>query len=125
MLFCKPCSTPLPSSLKLIAIDCIPFKNPRLYRSIGSLQYIIVTQPKLAYCVNRVCQFAQNPLDTNWKMVKCILLYLSGIADYSLNIRKSDDLRVTSYSDLDWGSDLDDRKSTSGYCDYLGPNLIS
>lgn len=29
------------------------------------------------------------------------------------------------FCDSDWGSDPDDRKSTTGYCVYLGPNLVS
>nr|KYP66951.1 Copia protein [Cajanus cajan] len=29
------------------------------------------------------------------------------------------------FSDSDWGSDLDDRKSTTGYCVYFGNNLVS
>ena len=35
------------------------------------------------------------------------------------------DLRLYGFCDSDWGSDVDDRKSTSGFCVYLGPNLIS
>ena len=29
------------------------------------------------------------------------------------------------YSDVDWGMDPDDKRSTSGYCVFLGGNLIS
>ena len=58
---CNSCSTPIPSSLKLSATDGAVFDDPALYRSIvGSLQYITVTRPELAYCVNRVCQFMQQ-----------------------------------------------------------------
>ncbi|XP_025702874.1 uncharacterized mitochondrial protein AtMg00810-like [Arachis hypogaea] len=50
-----------------------------LYRSIiGSLQYLTITRPDLAYCINCVCQFMQNPLELHWKVVKRILHYISG-----------------------------------------------
>jgi hypothetical protein len=29
------------------------------------------------------------------------------------------------YSDADWAGSVDDRKSTSGFCIYLDPNMIS
>ncbi|KAL5756791.1 hypothetical protein ACOSP7_021222 [Xanthoceras sorbifolium] len=39
------------------------------YRSIvGTLQYVTITHPDIAYSVNRVCQFMQNPLDEHWKL---------------------------------------------------------
>ena len=101
---CKPCKTSLPSSLKLYASGSPPFDNPCLYRSVvGSLQYITITRLELAYCVNRVCQFMQNPLQIHWQIVKRILKYLSGTSHFGLYIQKFHDLRITGYTDFDWG----------------------
>ena len=98
----KPYPTPMMSSCKLSSHDGSPFHDPALYRTVvGSLQYITITRPELAYCVNRVCQFMQSPLDTHWKAVKRILRYLSGTSSFSLHLRKSTDLRITGYSDSD------------------------
>ena len=52
---------PLLSYLPLMGV---PFEDLSLYKLVvGSLQYVIMTRPKLAYCVNRVYQFMQNPLE--------------------------------------------------------------
>ena len=72
-----------------------------------------------------------NPLEAHWKTVKRIMRYLAGTLDYGLHLRKSalqdfnQDLNVVGFCDADWASDLDDRRSTSGYCVYLGSNLVS
>ncbi|KAG8491734.1 hypothetical protein CXB51_015142 [Gossypium anomalum] len=40
--------------------ECL--EDPIEYRSLaGELQYVILTQPDIAYAVNRVCQFMHNP----------------------------------------------------------------
>ena len=84
---CNSCSTPIPSSLKLSANGSAIFEDPVLYRSVvGSLQYITVTKPELAYYVNHVCQFMEQPLEEHWKVVKWILRSLSGTATYGLHI---------------------------------------
>ena len=67
----------------------------------------------------------QNPLEEHWNVVKRIMRYLSGTASYGLHIQKSTNLRLTSYSHSDLGSDPNDRKSTSGIGAYLGPKLVS
>ena len=46
-------------------------------------------------------------------------------SSFGLHLQKFSSLSLTSYSDSNWGSDPDDRKSTAGYGVYLGKNLIS
>ena len=66
-----------------------------------------------------------NPLQPHWTACKRVLRYLKETIDYGLTFKKSDSFDLIAYSDADQGSDPDDRRSTSGYCVYLGNNLIS
>ena len=59
------------------------------------------------------------------KTVKRILRYLFSSIDHGLMFYKCSNLRLFAFCDSDYGSDVDDRKSTSGFCVYLGSNLIS
>ncbi|WJZ82915.1 hypothetical protein VitviT2T_002638 [Vitis vinifera] len=65
------------------------------------------------------------PTPTTWQAMECILQYLKGISSYGLSINTSNDLSLLYYTDADWASCHDDKRSTSGYCTFLGPNLIS
>ena len=67
----------------------------------------------------------RNPLDEHWKVVKRVFRYLSGTLQYCLKFTKSSDFRLIAFCDADWDSDMDDRKSTGGYCVYFRSNLIS
>ena len=54
--------------------------------------------------------------------------YLKGTIHHGLLLRPSPTSVPTSllaYCDADWGADPDDRRSTSGSCLCIGPNLIS
>ena len=66
-----------------------------------------------------------SPSNTHWLAVKCILRYLKGTACYGLSMQPSSALDIQAYTDADWASYLDDRRSTSGYCIFIGPNLVS
>ena len=123
---CKPCPTPMTSGLKLSNQGIDEFEDPGLYRSVvGALQYVTITRPEITFCVNKVCQFMHRPLLTHWKAVKRILRYLQGSISFGLHLRSSPCLRLFAFCDSDWGSDPDDRRSTSGHCVFLGPNIIS
>ena len=50
--------------------------------------------------------------------------YLKGIRDYIFCYQESD-LRLVGYSDTDWGGDVDQCKSTSGYAFLLSNGAIS
>ena len=99
-----------------------------MYRSVvGALQYLTITRPELSFVVNKVCQFMQRPLADHWRVVKRILRYVVGTLDFGLHIRRQPvvDLSLVGFSDADWASDGDDRKSTSGVCVFLGSNLVA
>lgn len=61
----------------------------------------------------------------HWQACKRVLRYRQLTANYGLQFYNTGNLTLTSFSDANWGSDLDDRKSVGGYCVYLGNNLIS
>ncbi|XP_025657891.1 uncharacterized mitochondrial protein AtMg00810-like [Arachis hypogaea] len=122
----KSVPTPMTSSLKLSAFGDTAFTNPTLYRSIvGGLQYATITRPEIFFSVNKVAQFLHNPLESHWKAVKRILIYLVGTIQHGLRFSKFTNLRIYGFCDSDWASDIDDRKSTNGYAIYLGSNLVS
>ncbi|GMP50698.1 hypothetical protein CsSME_00017211 [Camellia sinensis var. sinensis] len=82
------------------------------------------TRPDICYAVGLVSRYQSNPGPAHWKAVKRILRYLKGTADYTLCYQSSD-LHLVGYCDADWGGDLDERKSTSGYAFMLSDGAIS
>ena len=125
MLSCKPISTPLPTRPFSTTTDN-PFSDPTLYHSIvGGLQYLTFTRPDLSYSVNLVYQFMHQPLEFHWQMVKRILRYLNHTTSDGLPIFRSSMNHLVAYSDADWAGCPDTRRSTTGYCVFLGTTLIS
>lgn len=48
---------------------------------------------------------------------KHVLRYLKGTVDYELCFKKNEeDLKLIGFSDADWASSVEDRRSTTGYC---------
>lgn len=65
---CKPVTSPMSPSTKLSAFDSKAMEDPTFYRSvvIGSLQYLLIIRPELAFSVNRVCQYIRAPYLSHW-----------------------------------------------------------
>ncbi|PKU79468.1 Retrovirus-related Pol polyprotein from transposon TNT 1-94 [Dendrobium catenatum] len=121
----KPVITPI--SLKEIKslTDSQPYDNPTFYRQIaGSLQYLTVTRPDIAFATNIICQHMHSPTIFDFKRLKRLIRYIKGTQSHGMQISKGA-LTLTAYADADWASNSEDRKSISGFCAYLGPNLIS
>ncbi|KAG8482395.1 hypothetical protein CXB51_027330 [Gossypium anomalum] len=118
--------TPMVSTPKLVASDdSPPFADGPLYRSIvGMLQYVCITRPDLSFCVNKLSQYMNAPSEAHWKAVKRVLRYLLGTLDHGLFFSKGQ-FELVGYSDADWASSVEDRRSTTGYVIYLGSNPIA
>ncbi|XP_031258742.1 secreted RxLR effector protein 161-like [Pistacia vera] len=111
--------------VKLSSNDSELFQNPNLYRStIGALQYLTLTRPDISFTVNKLSQFLQVPTELQWQASKRVLRYIKGTRTISHGLQAAAKFSLECYADADWGGNLEDRRSTSGYCVYLGPNLI-
>lgn len=125
MSSCKPLATPLllkwPSDPKLQE----DYHLPDHFRHIArSLQFLTNTRPDIAFAVNKLCQHMHQPSIGHFQMLKRILRYLKGTTSLGLFLPKTD-LHLTALADSDWAGDATDRKSTTGYCVFLGSALIS
>lgn len=126
MIDCKPCSTPvdLQSKLSLEDGDLIP--DATQYRRLaGALQYLTFTRPDISYAVHQICLYMHAPRVPHLNALKRIIRYLQGTKSLGQQLRKSNITDLVAYSDADWGGCPDTRRSTSGYCLYLGSNLVS
>jgi hypothetical protein len=126
MLEAKPINSPMASSTHLSAFEGDLFPDPTLYRStVGALQYLCITRPDISFCVNKLAQFMHKPTVLHWQAVKRLLRYLKETVQFSLYFNGAPLTSIQAYSDADWAGDRDDRRSTGGYCIFLGNNLIS
>ncbi|KAI3787777.1 hypothetical protein L2E82_00197 [Cichorium intybus] len=123
---CKPAQTPVDVNGKLSATEGDPMDNPTLYRSLaGALQYLTFTRPDITYAVQQVCMFMHAPRTPHFNALKRILRYVQGTLSFGLHMTRPTSLSLIGYTDADWAGCPDTRRSTSGYCLYLGDNLIS
>ena len=124
---CNPCHVPMENRLKLSKNDKSPPVDKTKYRSIiGSLRYLVNTQPNIAYAVGIVSRYMEEPRGSHWAAVKQILRYLAGTIHYGVVYKRlgtADSL--VGYSDSDLAGDVDDRKSTSGSVFLLGTSLVT
>ncbi|GJU97327.1 ribonuclease H-like domain-containing protein [Tanacetum coccineum] len=125
MLHCNPCRTPIDTDSKLGPDGDLVF-DPTFYCSLaGALQYLTFTRPNITYAVQQVCLFMHDPRKPHFATLKRILRYVRGTLDYGLQLYASPTTHLTAYSDADWAGCPTIRRSTSGYCMFLGDNLLS
>lgn len=129
MTSCNPAKTPLPIGLKLKKTyeeNGVSTNDATDYRTLmGSLQYLVTnTRPDLAFSVSHLSQFNANPSSEHWQAAKHVLRYLKSTENYCLRFQRTGK-EIQLFVDADWGSDLTDRKSYSGYVAILAGGAIS
>ncbi|XP_028105052.1 uncharacterized protein LOC114304078 [Camellia sinensis] len=121
----KTVSTPLEPNVHLTPLDGTPLPNATLYRQlVSSLVYLTITRPNIAPVVHLVSQFLSAPRCTHYADVLRILRYVKGTLFHGLHYSSSSALLLRTYSDVDWVGDPTDRRSTTGFCFFLGDSLI-
>ncbi|RDX96694.1 hypothetical protein CR513_20602, partial [Mucuna pruriens] len=84
-------------------------------RLVEKLIYLSHTRPDIAYVVSVVSQFMHDPKER----------HLQASPGKGLLFRKEGTLSMEIYTDADYAGSVVDRRSTSGYCMFLGGNLVT
>ncbi|GKB54753.1 ribonuclease H-like domain-containing protein [Tanacetum coccineum] len=83
---------------------------------------LLILSPKW---VMMVCLYMHDPREPHFSALKRVLRYVHGTLDYGLQLFSSSTTDLVAYLDADWASCPTTRRSTSGYCVFLGNNLLS
>ncbi|GKC06379.1 ribonuclease H-like domain-containing protein [Tanacetum coccineum] len=125
MQHCNPCRTPVDIESKL-SFDGDPVSDLTLYRSLaGALQYPTFTRPDISYYVQHVCLYMHDLREPYFTALKRILCYVHGTIAFGLQLHASSIAQLTAYTNADWVGCPITRRSSSGYCVFLGDNLLS
>ena len=119
---CNPCDTPavpgnrLTKQMEPSTEEEISRMNVVPYASlVGALMYVMTcTRPDISFSVIELTRFMRNPGPEHWTAAKRVLRYLK--STQLLGIRyHGNKTELSAYSDSDWASDTETRKSTTGY----------
>ena len=126
MLGCKPAGTPIHQNHQLGAITKgILVDKWRYQRLVGRLIYLSHTRPDIAYAISMFSQFMLSPLECHMDAVLRILRYLKSTLGKGLLFSKNNHFRVEAYTDTVWANSITDKRSTSGYCTFVGSNKVT
>ncbi|WKA05233.1 hypothetical protein VitviT2T_023211 [Vitis vinifera] len=124
---CQHVDTPIEEGLKLcVESNQVSTDKGRYQRLVGRLMYLAHTRPDLANALSVVSQYMHNPGEQHMNAVMLILMYLKNAPGKGILFTKNvDHQSIKVYTDADWASVVDDRRSTSGYFTFVGSNLVT
>ncbi|XP_019058846.1 PREDICTED: uncharacterized protein LOC109116952 [Tarenaya hassleriana] len=126
MLGCKPLATPMEFHQKLSQESGDVLPDPSHYRAlIGKLIYLSITRPDISFSVTKLSQYMSQPRTTHLQAAYRVLRYLKTDPGQGLLYSSSSDTNLRGYSDADWASCPDSRRSVTGFCIFLGNSLVS
>ncbi|KAK6147459.1 hypothetical protein DH2020_018371 [Rehmannia glutinosa] len=119
-------STPMATNVKIDKDEKGKSVDESKYRGmIGGLLYLTASRPDILHAVCLCARFQSNPKESHMSAVKRIFRYLKDTIQYGLFYPKNENFSLKGYSDSDYAGNIDDRKSTSGSCQFLGDCLVS
>ena len=129
---CKPISTPMEPGLHLPKINETPDREIFDYAScIPTVLYISTrTRPDISFAIGILCRHLKNYGPEHIAAAKHLLRYLQGTKHFRFRLgkiysEKEDKYHMTIFVDADHAnSDVETRKSTTGYAVYIGTDLL-
>nr|GEU52019.1 hypothetical protein [Tanacetum cinerariifolium] len=121
----KSASTPIDTEKPLLEDPDGEDVDVHTYRSmIGSLMYLTSSRPDIMFVVCACARFQVTPEASHLYAVKRVFRYLKGKPHLGLWYLKDSPFNLVAYSDSDYAGASQDRKSTTGECQFFGYRLI-
>ena len=103
-----------------------PSVDPTHYcRLIGKLIFLTVTRPDIIYAVSRLSNYMAQPQTTHLDAAKHLLHYLQETMEYGILYRSEAPTSITGFTDADWDSCTETRKSMGAYVFMLAGGPIT
>lgn len=106
MYKCKPVSTPIALLRSAFKTEdsSTNFSSHLYHVLVGSLQYLTLTRPDIAFAVKKLFQSMHLPQPPHLQSLKRLLRYLNGIISRGIS-SLSRPLQLLTFSDVDWAKD--------------------
>ena len=109
-------ASPLDPSVKLKAKEGKVLSDGTYYtKLVGKLNFLTNTRLDIAFSVQHLSQFMQDPREPHLQVAFHLLRYLKYDPTLGLFLSKDVDFTIKGYCDSDWASCPDSRKSVSGF----------
>lgn len=108
----------------ILGYDTLSHPSP-YKRLVAQPIYLLNTHLDISFVVQQLSEHMRNPTTIHHIVAIRVLRYLKKSPTQGLFFHSSSTLQLKTFSDSDWATCLDTRKSINGYCIYLGSSLIS
>ncbi|XP_041017891.1 uncharacterized mitochondrial protein AtMg00810-like [Juglans microcarpa x Juglans regia] len=114
------------SNIKLQKEEGAVFHDPTQYRKlVGKLLYLTNTWLGISYIVNLLSQFMEAPRIPHYDALIKVIRCLKNTLGQGLFFPANSPLKITTYSDANWANCPDTRRSTIGFCMFIGQSLVA
>jgi hypothetical protein len=104
-------------------LDTAKFPYSRL---VGSLMYLAYgTRPDITQAVGILSKYMSKPQVAHWEAALSVVRYLAANSSRGITYARSGNAEIMGYCDADYGGDLDNRRSTTGYVFVLNGGAVS
>ncbi|CAD7002894.1 unnamed protein product [Ceratitis capitata] len=124
---CRTATTPLDTGYQIVCEreSCVKVDTKEYQSAIGELMWLALTsRPDIYHSVVKLAQRNNNPHSEHFTGVKHVMRYLAATRDLKLNYRASGQA-LEGFVDADWGGDISNSRSYTGYIFFLAGGPIS
>ncbi|KAL3352758.1 hypothetical protein AABB24_020645 [Solanum stoloniferum] len=128
----QPVSTHMECNVRLTSAAYDNSSNDALFhdvhryqRMVGKLLYLTNTRPDIAFVVQNLSQYMQQPKLSHWNAALRVIKYLKGNPGLGLLMSSHNSPTLTGYCDADWATCLSTRRFVTGYLLKFEGSLIS